>query len=326
MVLRLIKNKWTSNIVIKDHVIRYVAIRPSSPFIVREYGERVLPEGIIRDGKIIDIESLTLILEECVEDWKIKGQNVRFLVPDQYVVIRKIQIPNDIPDEEIKGYLYLELGASIHLPFEEPVLDVSLLGIAGDKKEVLLFAAPEDTVLDYSDVLEEVKLKPIAADISPLSIFRLYAVLDLANPKDHLMVIQYDLQSVNVSLFHEYKPVFMRYLTMDLHFPSWKRDKEGKYAWTGEPDDLIGQMEDIYTEIDRIMNFYRFSLQQGKAEVTRILLTGDHPKYQDIYKRLTDMTEIPVDTLDQDLIVDVDGHKLDRSFHLALGLALKEVK
>lgn len=326
MVLRLIRTKPTSNIVINDHVIRYAAVRPSSPFTVREYGERVLPEGIIRDGKIIDQESLTIILEECVEDWKIKGQNVRFLVPDQYVVIRKIQIPNDIPNEEVRGYLYLELGASIHLPFEEPVLDVSILGVNGDKKEVLLFAAPEDIVFDYADLLEEVKLKPIAADISPLSIYRLYSLLDLANPKDHLMIIQYDLQVVTVSLFHDHKPVFMRYLTMDLHFSSWKRDQEGKYIWTGEMDDLIGQMEDIYTEIDRIMNFYKFSLQQGKAEISRILLTGDHPKYHDIYKRLTNMTEIPVDTLEQDIIVDGTGHKLDRTFHLALGLALKEVK
>lgn len=326
MVLRLIRNKPTSNIVINDHVIRYAAIRPSSPFTVREYGERVLPEGIIRDGKIIDKELLTLILEECVEDWKIKGQNVRFLVPDQYVVIRKIHIPKDIPDDEVRGYLYLELEASIHLPFEEPVLDASVLGVDGNKKEVLLFAAPEDIVLDYSDVLEEVKLKPVAADISPLSIFRLYAKLDLANPKDHLMVIQYDLELVTVSLFHDCMPEFMRYLTMDLHSSSWKRDAEGKYVWTGEPDDLIGQMEDIYTEIDRIMNFYRFSIQQGKAEVTRILLTGDHPKYQEVFKRLSEMTEIPVDTLEQDFIVDGAGNRLDRSFHLALGLALKEVK
>lgn len=326
MVLRLIKNKPICNIVIKDHIIRFAAIRPSSPFTVRDYGERILPEGIIRDGKIIDQESLTIILEECVEDWKIKGQKVRFLVPDQYIVIRKIQIPMDIPDEEIKGYLYLELGASIHLPFEEPVLDVSALGVVGDKKEVLLFAAPEDIVHDYADILEEVKLKPIAADITPLSIFRLFAKLDLANPKDHLMIIQYDLQFVNVSLFHDFKPVFMRHLPIDLHFYSWKRDNEGVYVWTGEPDELIGQMEDIYTEIDRIMNFYRFSLQQGRAEVTRILLTGDHPKYYDIHKRLTDMTEVPVDTIDQNLIVDGDGHELDRSFHLALGLALKEVK
>ena len=261
-----------------------------------------------------------------MEDWKIKGQKVRFLVPDQYIVIRKIQIPMDISDEEIRGYLYLELGVSIHLPFEEPVLDVSVLGVAGDKKEVLLFAAPEDIVHDYSDIFEDVKLKPIAADISPLSIFRLYAKLDLANPDDHLMVIQYDLQFVNVSLFHDFKPIFMRHLTMDLNYSSWKKDNEGLYVWTGEQDDLVGQMEDIYTEIDRIMNFYKFSLQQGKAEVSRILFTGDHPKYRDIFKRITDMTGIPADTIEQDLIVDGAGNKLDRAFHLVHGLALKEVK
>lgn len=301
-------------------------IRSSSPFTARKQGERALPVGIIREGKIIDKESLTMILEECVDEWKIKGYDVRFLVPDHFIVIRKIQIPNDIDDDEIKGYLYLELGTSIHLPFEEPVLDVFVLGTVGDKKEVLLFAAPEQIVYDYTDVFEDVKLKPIAADVSSLSMYRLYQKLDLGNPKDHLMIIQFDLEMVNVSVFHDFIPMFMRHLTMELNYSLWKKNSEGLLVWTGEQDELMGQMEDNFTEIYRMMNFYRFSLQHGKAEVTKILLTGDHPSFENIYKRLVEMNEIPVETIQLRSLVDSNGESLHRHYHLALGLALKEVK
>lgn len=60
---------------------------------------------------------------------------MRFLVPDSRLVIRKVAIPKDIKDDEIKGYLYLEMGTSIHLPFEEPIFDVVLLEETEEKRK-----------------------------------------------------------------------------------------------------------------------------------------------------------------------------------------------
>src|SRR5690606_19109049 len=111
------------NIIIKDHVIRYVGIKDSNPLVVQRFRERYLPKGIVIEGKIQDRETLTLILEECVADWGIKNKEVRFIIPDSFVVIRKTAIPADVEEDEISGFLYLELGASIHLPFEDPVID-----------------------------------------------------------------------------------------------------------------------------------------------------------------------------------------------------------
>lgn len=326
MVLRLFRNKRCANIVIKDHIIRFIELRSTSPLNIRMCGERELPPGLINEGNIIDREAITMILEECVDDWKIKGQDVRFIVPDPFIVIRNIEVSNDLRDDEIKGYLYLELGTSIHLPFEDPVFDVFPLDSSGDKRNVLLFAAPEKIVLDYAEIFEEVKLHPIVADISPLSIYRLYENLDLANPKDHIMVIQFDIPMVNVSLFHDHKPVFMRHIMIDLNHSLWKRSGAGQFEWKGDMSELRGQMEDLYTEFDRIMNFYRFSLLQGNAGVTRILLTGDHPDYDNIHKRLAELYEIPIDKIQDPTLVDSNGEQLKRDFHLALGLSLKEVK
>ncbi|WP_458412345.1 type IV pilus biogenesis protein PilM [Schinkia sp. CFF1] len=325
MALRLLGKKRVANLVIKDHVIRYVEIRSSSPLSIRMQGERELPPGIIHEGNIIDKDSFIMILEECVEEWKIKGQDVRFIVPDSFIVIRTVEVPNDLNDDEIKGYLYLELGTSIHLPFEDPVFDLFVLGTTDNKKNILLFAAPEQIVLDYVEVLEEVKLKPVVADISPLSIYRLYANLDLAHPKDHLMVVYFDMTMVNISLFHDHKPVFMRHLMIDLNYSLWKKNYNGKFEWKGNQDDLNGQIEDTFMEIDRIMNFYRFSMQQGNQEINRILLAGDHPYFEDIKKKLAELYDMPIDTIHGATLIDSNGEQLERKFHLALGLALKEV-
>lgn len=322
-------NKRAVNLIVKDHVIRYIEIKQQRSPIVNKFGERYLPEGVIREGKIIDRELLVTILEECIEEWGIKKRPVRFLVPDPYIVIRKIEVPGELTDDEIRGHLYLELGASIHLPFEEPAFDVVKVGEKNNQKELLLFAAPEQLVSDYAGLLEEVKLVPLVADISPLSIYRLYFQLDQAKTNDHLLVVQADLQMVNISIFHEHRPIFMRHLTVDHPISDWNvaenDSKESELKWTGNESELHNQYEDIYKEIERIMNFYRFSLNQGKEQITTILLSGDHPLLVDILATMKDRFEVPVVMIDGEQIITVDGNKLKPTYYLALGLAQKEV-
>src|SRR4051794_24272580 len=111
------------NLVLNDHSIRYLELKQTNSLTAHKWSERFLPPGIISNGKITDIDSLTNILEECIDEWKIQRRQVRFIVPDPVVIIRKVTVPADIRDDEMKGYLYLEIGSSIHLPFEEPVFD-----------------------------------------------------------------------------------------------------------------------------------------------------------------------------------------------------------
>src|SRR4051794_37587600 len=98
------------NLVLNDHSIRLVELKQVNPPTVLRWNERFLPPGIISAGKIADAESLSYLLEECIVEWKIQRRSVRFIVPDQLVIIRKVSIPAEIQDDELKGYLYLELG------------------------------------------------------------------------------------------------------------------------------------------------------------------------------------------------------------------------
>ncbi|WP_256942460.1 type IV pilus biogenesis protein PilM [Bacillus sp. OV166] len=159
------------NLVLNDHSIRLLELKQAIPAVAQRWCERFLPPGIISDGKIIDVDSLANILEECIGEWKIQRRQVRFLVPDPLVIIRKVSVPAEIQEDEIQGYLYLELGSSIHLPFEEPVFDFYSLKSDGKTRDLLLFVAPEQQVMEYSGLLSKLKLDPIAADISPLALY-----------------------------------------------------------------------------------------------------------------------------------------------------------
>lgn len=316
------------NIIINDHSIRYLELKQAKPPIPYKWGERLLPNGIISNGKINDFETLANILEECVADWKLRNRKVRFLIPESFVIIRKVSIPAEVKDDEIKGYLYLELGTSIHLPFDEPVFDAVVLSKDTEKKEILIFAAQEDHVMEYSQLFSEAKLDAVAAEVSPLALYRLYHHLNQAEQGEDLLVVQFGLNDVNICIFENTIPFFMHHLPIDFDEKHWdkKLNRDGNYdlIYTGDRSDLSFQLEDTYKEINRLMDFYRYSLHQGKKQVTRILLDGDHPMLLQIKKDLEGRFDIPLETifLPADVQLEQD---FPYKFYLALGLALKGV-
>ncbi|MBR2517239.1 pilus assembly protein PilM [Geobacillus sp.] len=295
------KSKY-GNLVIKDHVIRYVeASRGHSPDVKR-WGERPLPAGVVRDGRIVDGETLVMILDECVEEWKIDGRRVRFVVPDPFVMIRGLPLPAHLSDEEIRGYLFLELGESIPLPFAEPVFDYVVMERTNEAVSILLFAAPEAVVSEYAELFEEVDLRPVAADVSPLCAYRPFYAAGQAETDDHILLVQFDELAVNLSVFHRHLPLFMRHLPLE---------SRGTAV-------IVDPFVDVYKEMERIMSFYSFSIQQGKQSITRVFLAGDHPELSHVFTALTERLEVPVERLRASL------DPLPERFHLAWGLALKE--
>lgn len=312
------------NLVINDYSIRFVELKNTNPLSIYRWGQRFIPFGIVRDGKIIDHDTLETILEECITDWKIPKRSVRFIVPDSFVIIRKASIPADVKDDEINGYLYLELGSSIHLPFEEPVFDTYTINQEKDKKEILIFAAQEENVMECANLLSSVKLVPSAADISSLSLYRLYHQLDMQDQDERLLMIQFDLNMVNLCIFENQFPLFMHHLLIDFDDDLWSVKSSSKenqeFQFSGSQTDLLFQLEDIFKEIGKFLDFYRYSIHQGKQQISKILLNGDHPYLDLIEKEIEARYDIPQQTIH---LATEDN--LPRSHYLTLGLALKEV-
>ncbi|MEH6905572.1 type IV pilus biogenesis protein PilM [Neobacillus drentensis] len=315
------------NLVLNDHSIRLLELKQTNPPSAQRWTERFLPPGIISDGKITDIDSLANILEECIGEWKIQRRHVRFLVPDPLVIIRKVSIPAEIQDDEIQGYLYLELGSSIHLPFEEPVFDFYSLESDGKTRDLLLFVAPEQQVMEYASLLSKLKLNPIAADISPLALYRLYHQLDQTSTNEVLFSVQFDLTSVNLCIFEQNVPLVMRQFAIPFNVDIWniKSDMTGRliFKYIGDTEELVIQFEDIFREINKLSDFYRYTLTNEKNDITKFLLNGDHPMLKAIYDEMKERFDVPVDMIS---LEPGKSTSLPPSLLLPLGLALKGVQ
>ncbi|MBN8191135.1 pilus assembly protein PilM [Bacillus sp. NTK074B] len=312
------KNKNKINIVISDQWIRFVELKSVSPLHIHQFGEKRIADGMISDGKIIEKEAFQALLEECVLDWGLKKREVQFVVPNTQMIIRKMSISSDIEDDEVKSYLFLEIGTSIHLPFENPVFDVVVVGNKGEKKEIILVAAPEDIVMEYRQMLISAHLKPVVADISPLAFYRYIHSLDMTQRGSHEMLLYFNQSNVTVSIFHDHQPVFFRPISLG----------EGREVLEEKADHNDFQpipFDDVMKEIDKVISFYRYTLTNDESTVNKVYVAGDHPLVGDIHTLLSnrfDMDIIQVPSVARDAH---SNEELSSEFLLAIGLGLKEV-
>ncbi|GEN51918.1 type IV pilus biogenesis protein PilM [Halobacillus faecis] len=321
-MFRFFNSSGRVNFVIKNHCIRYVYSKSENAWEIDDTGEIVLPPHIMEDGKIKDSRELARIVENFIEGKGWSNKSLYFTVPDHSVVVRPYEVPVHVKNDEIKGFLYMQLGETLHLPFDDPAFDFSVMSENEEKKKLLLFAFPEEQIRMLDQVFSDAKLKTKAADISALSIYRLYEYLDLTSEGEHLLIIDWNLDGCVLTVFNEHVPAFINHTRSPLSMTLWKREN-GRYVWQG--DDGGGPTEFTYdqlNEVERIMDFYKFSVMNGEASVSKVLLTGDWPE-NGLVRELLEERGIQVAALkDADVFLNSD-QPASVEYMDAIGLSIK---
>ncbi|MEC3882646.1 pilus assembly protein PilM [Halobacillus sp. HZG1] len=320
-MFRFFNTSGRVNFVIKNHCIRYVYSKSGHAGEMDDMGEIVLPPHVMEDGKVKDVGELTRIVDNFVENKGWSKKTLYFTVPDHSVVVRPYDVPVHLKDDEIKGYLYMQLGETLHLPFDDPAFDYSVLGEKGEYKKLLLFSFPEEQIRMLDQVFNGAKLKTKAADISALSIYRLYEYLELTSEGEHLLLIDWNLDGCVLTVFNEHVPAFINHTRSPLTMTLWKREN-GHYLWQGNDEGPTEFTYDQINEVERIMDFYRFSVMNGEASVSKVLLTGDWPENERV-KDLLEEKGIQVAAL-KDADVFLESNQTSSAEYMdAIGLAIK---
>lgn len=317
------KSKRVANIVIEDYVIRMVENNGKDFASIKITAEKPLPTNTIQNGKIVDEMKFYEFMKELVQEWGIKNCHARFYVPHALIIMREIDIPENVNNNEIKQYITMEIGNTIHFPFKNPVFDLYEVPYDKDVNKVTVLAAPEEEIIKYSQIFDDVKLKPIAVDVQALGVYRYFLQQQEQLQLDKVyLILELNLTSSNISIFHQHKIEFLRYQPLNVSVNDWQPNEEQPIQWnfTGDETRLQGEMEDHLNEIDRLLNFYRFSLHQGEKAVTDMIVLGDIPELTDIVARIKHRYDLPITMLTTE---HVTNQQISIDFIPALGLALK---
>ena len=319
------KSKRVANIVIDDYVIRMVENNGRDLSSIKIVAEEALPSQVIEQGKIIDELAFYDFMKTFVQTWGIKRRRLRFYAPQALVIMREIELPENIQPKEIKQYINMEIGHTIHFPFKNPVFDVYDVPEAEKIDKVTVLAAPEEELIKYTEIFADVNLHPTAVDIQPLGIYRyFFQQLENINSEQISMIVELHLTSMNISIFNDHKVEFIRYQPFNISLKEIKAIKENDsldWTFTGDPTTLHTEINDQLNEIERLLNFYQYSLHQGNKSVNHLILCGDYPNLAHIEEQLT--SRYPALSIEQLSVHSVDNDSLTAAFIPALGLALK---
>jgi len=320
------KRKSHLSIELRDYVIRALVMKGPSIEQAQLY-EIPLPKGIIEEGNINDEMALFELFKEHAANWGGKKQGVRLFVPDVSVLLKSFEHPTDIQPSELLGYVQMEIGHSIHVPFDEPLVDV-YDHTPGDGKAIL-FAAPSDEIYKLMGLFLDIKMTPEVADIRSLSNLRILEKIEFVDEHKTYLIADWSINELSICIFSFGQVEFLRFQMIETELEKWNSqinsDQDIEYTYQGDLHEYQMLVMDAVLELDRMMNFFRYSLHKGEKTVDELVVMGDNPILSQIADTLTENLTVPVKLVDDEVVNKYfPGFKAKHA--ALLGLALKEAK
>ncbi|KAB1661598.1 hypothetical protein F8O07_06750 [Pseudoclavibacter sp. CFCC 13796] len=145
--------------------------------VVDSYVSRVLPEGIVSEGAIIDAERFSSILREAFEAGRFSSRNIAVAAFGRRSVVREITMPR-LNRQETRAALAVHVPTEDPLPFDAgeavfdfiPVEDVK----SGSKPKVrgMLVGSASQPVISIIAAVKAAGLRVVAVDSGPIAVVR----------------------------------------------------------------------------------------------------------------------------------------------------------
>jgi type IV pilus assembly protein PilM len=134
-----------------------------------------LAPGVVREGDVIDVETLASTLKTLFADHKL-GKRVRLGVANQRIVMRTIDLPPIEGAKEVASAVRFQAQEHIPMPLDQVVLEHQSLGIVqtadGPRTRVVLVAARRDMIDRLLEATRHAGLRPAGIDLSAFAMIR----------------------------------------------------------------------------------------------------------------------------------------------------------
>ncbi len=269
-----------------------------------------LPPNVIRDGEVVDEESLAAILKDFFRVNELP-KRVRLGVANQQIVVRQLELPRIDDERDLAAAVRFQAAEAIAMPLEETVLDHQVIGETvtpegAARLRVVVVAAREAMISKLVDAVRAAGLRPEGVDLNAFALVR--ALSGPAASEETARVYCHLGGITNLAIAVGSACLFTRPLGT---------------AWdAGEDGTAAALAEEIRLSIDYYM------AQPEARPAGEVLLSGPGSALQDLAEELNQLIYLPVSAADPlggmegaALSVDEDPHRHTVATGLALGAA-----
>ena len=311
--------------------------------------EGLQPDSVV-DGQIMELNAVSTAIGNIFNEHKIKTTKVAAGVNGHSVIVKNIVLPQMTEDELQESFAW---HAEEHIPFDisDVNLDYHVTGSTPDEIHVLMAACKRDKVANLKQTIQLAGKQPAVIDVDAFALQNCYELNYDPQPGHIVALLNIGASTTNINILNGARSVFTRDASfggnqytsllqkeLGLTFDQAERVKRGMPV----PDDvehreiepILDTVSDILAlEIQKTMDFYRATVEDGESAVQQILVSGGGSKLKGLVEFLSKRFEMPVEMFDPFRKIRVDSRGFDPEYMreivpemaIAVGLALRGV-
>ncbi|HLM03406.1 MAG TPA: type IV pilus assembly protein PilM [Pyrinomonadaceae bacterium] len=311
-----------------------------------------LPDNTIVDGQIMELNTVSDVIQNVCNDHQIKSAQVVTGVSGHSVIVKNIVLPPMSRDELEES---IDWHAEEHIPYDlaDVSLDYHVTAENSEATTVLIAACKRERIDNLKQVIQFAGKQPIVIDVDTFALQNCYEVNYQPAATDVVTLLNIGASTMNVNIVQGNRSLFTRDITiggsqftdvlqrsLGLSYQQAEAVKRGVVDGTEGVEEkaieplMDNVMEMVAMEIQKTFDFYRATSEDGGVPVQKILISGGGSKLSGLPEELSARLELPVEVLDPFRQIKVDARKFDPDYlseimpemAVAVGLALRGVE
>jgi type IV pilus assembly protein PilM len=319
-------------------------------FQLLSLGYEALQSDSVVDGQIMELNAVSNAIGSIFNEHKIATTKVAAGVNGHSVIVKNIVLPQMSDAELQESFAW---HAEEHIPFDisDVNLDYHVTSRSQDAIHVLMAACKRDKIANLKQAIQLAGKQPTVIDVDAFALQNCYELNYAPQPGQVVALLNIGASTTNINILNGVRSVFTRDATfggsqytsllqkeLGLTFDHAESVKRGmplpEDAEQREIGPILDTVSDILAlEIQKTMDFYRATVEEGDSAVEKILVSGGGSKLSGLVEFLAKRFEIPVELFDPFRKIRVDSRGFDPEYMreivpemaIAVGLALRGV-
>jgi type IV pilus assembly protein PilM len=311
--------------------------------------EGLQPDSVV-DGQIMELNAVSSAIGNIFTEHKIKTTKVAAGVNGHSVIVKNIVLPQMTDDELQESFAW---HAEEHIPFDisDVNLDYHVTDSTPEAIHVLLAACKRDKVANLKQAIQLAGKQPAVIDVDAFALQNCYELNYDPQPGQVVALLNIGASTTNINILNGNRSVFTRDATfggnqytsllqkeLGLTFDQAEQVKRGmplpESIEQRDIQPIVDTVSDILAlEIQKTMDFYRATVEDGEEAVQQILVSGGGSKLRGLVEFLASRFEVTVEVFDPFRKIRVDARGFDPDYMrevvpemaIAVGLALRGV-
>jgi type IV pilus assembly protein PilM len=324
--------------------------KPGSLQLVSLGYENLQNDSIV-DGQIMELNDVSNVITNIFREHQIKTDRVAAGVSGHSVIVKNIVVPQ-MSEEELEESI--EWHAEEHIPFDiaDVSLDYQIIGKSPDALHVLMAACKRDKIANVKQAIQLAGKLPAIIDVDAFALQNCYEVNYQPMPGQVVALLNIGAATMNINILNGTKSVFTRDVSvggnqytsllqreLGLSHEQAEAVKRGLPLPEGTEEraiePILETVSDILAlEIQKTMDFYRATAEDGEAMVQKIYISGGGSKLPGLSEYLANRFEVAVEVFNPFRQIKVDVRRFDPDYMrevvpemaVAVGLALRGVE